>query len=210
MWNTCSSEVSEVKRLIFESLIICLSIFSCWVFHSFHFFNVFDNFILNYLLVLTLSIPNNLLTNRFTVMCSELVLCLRNEIYSKLIDFSLIGEGMFIRSEVVLNWWIVFSPSHDFTHAWIKVSQVLLFTIQLVLSIVAQMCGLVLHFSSDDVRSADIPWVSILEAFSSEYFLNLSRFITSSLQRFSHLLVAHFIFIYEKYLWRNSGFVSIK
>ena len=80
---------------------------------------VLVNLLFYYSLIIGLQIIHNLFVCRFGTVLSEVVLTFADEVYAEFVDLVFQLECSFVSCEVVFDWWIVLTPSHDGCHVWV-------------------------------------------------------------------------------------------
>ena len=144
------------------------------------------NFLPNETLIFLLQIFNDLvhLGHTFDVLrISEVILFLRNESHTHLVDLILLLEGTIVLGEVILDWWVELSPSKDLAHCWVKMSQVLFLSVEMVVLLELAMLlaqNLMLDLSLSGIGSTRVRGSHFLETSSGEHVLHLIGLLVSS------------------------------
>ena len=129
-------------------------------------FEVLVDFLLDQSLILSLQIFNDLLIFRnisFRVRISKIILLFRNEFHAHFIDLVFLLESSLICCKIVLDWWVEFSPGQYLVHTRVKMSQILLLSVQFILlTNIMHSQYLMLNLSFLDIWLTRILWVPFL------------------------------------------------
>ena len=181
-----SNLIIELMKLLWslELLIILLnqlSVLSSMELHLLLIIQVIHNLLLGQDLILSLNILNNLFffgLIKFILWISKVVLLFTYEFNTHFVDLVLFLEGTFVIGEIILNWWIIFTPSKNLTHWFLCVTEIGLLAIEncAILKFIKFMRKyLMLNLSFHNVRLTLIRWSDSFVSFTSKYSLDLGR-----------------------------------
>lgn len=179
---------------IFLQVILCglIPVLGRKVGHQVLVFEILVNLFLDQSLILFLQIFNDLLIFRnisFRVRISEIILLFRNEFDAHLIDLVFLLESHLICSEIILDWWIEFSPGQYLVHARVKMSQILLLSVECILLTNIMHCQyLMLYLSFLYIRIARILRIPFLVLGTCEDVSDLTGIVVSLRKVFASLV----------------------